>query len=139
MRDEDVAAVVLRSLANESAWSEIFAEVAKRVAVDDLDREVLASRHAALLRPAASTLIVCGDLEGLPPVLIHVGEEEMLLSDAQLLADRIRASGGDVTLEVHPRMFHGWHFFMGFMPEAGEAIRRLGAYVRNHVSVVGVC
>jgi zinc protease len=33
--------------------------------VRPIDREVLAARHAALMRPGASTLIVCGDLEGL--------------------------------------------------------------------------
>ncbi len=31
-----------------------------------IDREVLMARHAELVRPDASTLIVCGDLEGVP-------------------------------------------------------------------------
>jgi zinc protease len=34
--------------------------------VAPIDRDVLAARHAELLRPEASTLIVCGDLEDLP-------------------------------------------------------------------------
>ena len=34
--------------------------------VPGLDRERLAARHARLLRPEACTIIVCGDLEGVP-------------------------------------------------------------------------
>ena len=34
--------------------------------VSRLDRDVLEARHAALMRPEASTLIVCGDLDELP-------------------------------------------------------------------------
>jgi len=34
--------------------------------VATIDREVVAARHAQLLRPAACTLIVCGDLDGVP-------------------------------------------------------------------------
>jgi len=74
-----------------------------------------------------------GDLSGLPPLLIHAGGDETLLSDAQRLADRARAAGVDVRLDIWPHLWHVWHVYTPFMPEARQAVEAIGAFVRTRV------
>jgi acetyl esterase/lipase len=75
-----------------------------------------------------------GDLRGLPPLLIHAGGDEMLLSDATRLADKARTAGVDVSLVVWPRMWHVWHLLAPWLPEAREAIDAIGAFVRERLT-----
>ena len=79
--------------------------------------------------PYASPLY--GDPAGLPPTLLQVGSDEILRDDSVRLAERMRAAGCQVSLEVWPRMPHVWHAFAPAMPEAGRAIKRVGAFVRH--------
>jgi acetyl esterase/lipase len=74
-----------------------------------------------------------GDLHGLPPLLIHAGGEEMLLSDATRLADAARAKGVDVTLVVWPGMWHVWHLFGPMLPEARQAIADIARFIRERL------
>jgi acetyl esterase/lipase len=78
------------------------------------------------------------DLGGLPPLLIQVGSIETLLDDAVRLAERARAVGVEVTLETWDGMPHIWHCFASFLPEAQQAIDRIGAFVQQRTSAVGV-
>ncbi len=77
---------------------------------------------------------VFADLAGLPPLLIQVGDDEVLLDDAVQLEARAKAAGVDATLEVWSEMIHVWHWFAqrvpGGLPEGREAIDRLGAYIK---------
>jgi epsilon-lactone hydrolase len=73
-----------------------------------------------------------GDLAGLPPMLIHVGSEEVLLDDSRGLAEAARAKGVDAALEVWPDMIHVWHMFHPMLPEGDAALRGLAAFVRAH-------
>jgi acetyl esterase/lipase len=77
--------------------------------------------------PLASPLYA--DLHGLPPLLLQVGSHEVLLSDVQNLAEKARAAGVDVTLEVWPGMQHEWQFAAGMLPEGKKAIQRVGEFV----------
>ncbi|MGC1511435.1 MAG: alpha/beta hydrolase [Acidimicrobiales bacterium] len=74
------------------------------------------------------------DLKGLPPLLVHVGSHEVLLDDSKRLAERARAAGVDVTLEVADEMIHVWHFFAGSVPEADASIAEVGGFVRSHTN-----
>jgi acetyl esterase/lipase len=74
---------------------------------------------------------VYADLRGLPPLLIQVGDHEVLLSDSTRLADRARAAGVDVCLEIWPEMWHAWQSWAAQMPEAQQAIQRIGKYIRQ--------
>jgi epsilon-lactone hydrolase len=71
-----------------------------------------------------------GDLTGLPPLLIQVGDAEVLLDDSVRLADTARAAGVDVTLEVWPEMVHVFQASAGFVPEADAAIARIAEFCR---------
>ena len=63
-------------------------------------------------------------------MLIHVGNDEIMLSDSTRLAERARAGGVDVTLRVYEHMWHVWHYFAPFLPEAMQAIEEIGAFVQ---------
>ncbi|MFI5321526.1 MAG: alpha/beta hydrolase [Myxococcota bacterium] len=72
-----------------------------------------------------------GDLRGLPPLLIQVGDAEVLLDDSTRFAAKARAAGVDATLSVYPEMPHVWQLFAPFLPEANAAIDEIGAFVRK--------
>lgn len=73
---------------------------------------------------------VFADVEGLPPVLIQVGDDEILLSDSTRFAANMQAAGNQVDIEIWPEMWHVFQLFVGKMPEARKAIRKIGAYLR---------
>ncbi|MET0537550.1 MAG: alpha/beta hydrolase [Xanthobacteraceae bacterium] len=78
--------------------------------------------------PYASPLF--GNLAGLPPVLIQVGSDEMLLDDSVRIAEKLRCAGGQVELEIWPRMPHGWHLYARIVPEGQRAITQIGEFVQ---------
>jgi monoterpene epsilon-lactone hydrolase len=70
-----------------------------------------------------------GDPTGLPPTLIQVGSDEVLRDDAVRMADRMRAAACQVELEIWSRMPHVWQVFVPFIPEACDAIERIGSFI----------
>lgn len=83
---------------------------------------------AAATDPLASPLL--GNLEGLPPLFIQVGDAEILLDDAREFEKKARAAGVDCRLEVWERMIHVWQAFFPMLPEGEEAIVRLGDFLK---------
>ena len=79
--------------------------------------------------PYASPLYA--DPTGLPPTLIQVGSDEILLDDSVRMAERMRAAGCQVELEIWPRMPHTWQVWARVLPEARVAIERIGAFVQS--------
>lgn len=72
---------------------------------------------------------IYADLTGLPPMIVHVGNDEILLSDAARLVDRARESGVEVTFKVWDDM---WHVFQTFeIPEANQSIEEIGVLITN--------
>lgn len=69
------------------------------------------------------------NLTDLPPMLIHVGSDEVLLDDAKGLADAANESNVDAQLEVWPDMIHVWHMFHAMLPEGAQATDELAAFV----------
>ena len=82
------------------------------------------------LDPLASPLL--GNLAGLPPMLIQVGDTEVLLGDARSLHEKVRANGGASELHIYPGVPHGWHFGAPFVPETREALREIAEFVARH-------
>jgi epsilon-lactone hydrolase len=74
------------------------------------------------------------DYRGIPPMLLQVGDAEILLDDSTSVADRAKAAGVKVELEVWPEMFHVWHVFAKILPEGQQAIDRIGSYVLEHTA-----
>jgi monoterpene epsilon-lactone hydrolase len=81
---------------------------------------------------AADPLIspIFGDLSGLPPLLIQVGSNEILLSDALRLAARAALDDVQVTLEVTPGVPHVFQGFAGLLDEAGAALDRAADFLK---------
>ena len=73
-----------------------------------------------------------GDLKGLPPLLIHVGSEEVLLDDSVVLHRRAKAAGVDSTIRIAEPMIHVWHMFHAILPEGGAAIGEIVDFVTAH-------
>jgi acetyl esterase/lipase len=71
-------------------------------------------------------------LKSLPPLLIHVGRDEVLLDDSIKLDQKAKADGVDSTLEIWEDMIHVWHAFHPMLPEGKQAIERVGAFLRAH-------
>jgi epsilon-lactone hydrolase len=71
------------------------------------------------------------DLSGLPPILLHVGEDEILLDDSVRLAGRVRDAGGQATVVVWPHMWHVFQVFAPFLPEARRSIETIGKYIED--------
>jgi acetyl esterase/lipase len=65
---------------------------------------------------------IYADLRGLPPLLIHVGENETLFDDSRRLAERARQAGVEVTLKVWPAVPHVWQLFNRWIPEGRRSI-----------------
>jgi acetyl esterase/lipase len=76
--------------------------------------------------PLASPLY--GDLKGLPPMLIHVGENEVLLDDSRRFAHRARAAGVKVDIKVWPVVPHDWQLVPA-MPEAKQSMREAAEFL----------
>ncbi len=71
------------------------------------------------------------DLRALPPLLIHVGTDEVLLDDSIKLDKKAKADGVDSTLEIWDDMIHVWHAFHPMLPEGKQAIQRVGSFLRE--------
>lgn len=74
---------------------------------------------------------VYADMHGMPPMHIQVGDDEILLSDATRLADKLRAAGVEVTVDVWHEMWHVFQAFLLVVPEAREAVSRMGVAMRE--------
>jgi len=74
------------------------------------------------------------DLNGLPPLLLQVGSHELLLSDVEHFAEKAKAAGVDVTLEVWPGMQHDWQFSANILPEGRRAVLSIGEFIEARLS-----
>ena len=79
------------------------------------------------MNPIASPLF--GDWDGAPPLLILVGDAEVLLDDSRKLAEVAKAAGVDVTLSVYPEMPHIWTMSYPAFPEAVEGVTEMAEFV----------
>ena len=132
------AAVVL------SAWTDLTAtgeSYESRADADPLNqrRTIQAMARAYLgdsadpRDPLVSPLFA--NLAGLPPLLIQVGDREIVLDDSRRFAKKARAAGVEVELEVWDGMIHVFQQFALELPEASLAIESIGRFLRRHWQV----
>lgn len=81
--------------------------------------------------PLASPMFA--DLTGLPPLLVQVGANEMLLDDAVRLAGRAGADDVEITLEVGPGLPHVFQHHYGLLDEATAALDRAARFITAHL------
>jgi monoterpene epsilon-lactone hydrolase len=73
-----------------------------------------------------------GDLHGLPPLLIYVGEYETLLDDSTRFVEKARAAGVEVTLRVGEGMVHCYPLMAPLFPEATQALEGICGFIQTH-------
>lgn len=71
-----------------------------------------------------------GSFQGLPPVKIQTGGHEILLNDSKRLERRLKKANINTSLEIWDKMFHAWHYFARYLPEARDAIQRIGEFIQ---------
>ncbi len=130
------AAVCLSPWADLTQSSPAYIERAERdpmvskAGLDVMAGAYLAGTEATV--PLASPLF--GDLAGLPPVRIEVGESEVLFDDATGLADRLRSAGVDVSLVVWPDLVHVFQAFpASLLPESDASIDGVGGFLATRL------
>ena len=77
---------------------------------------------------------VHGDFHGFPPLLIQVGSEEILLDDSNLLAEKAKSAGVDVTLKIWDGMWHVWQALGDLIPENKKTFEEIGQFVQGQFS-----
>ena len=81
--------------------------------------------------PEASPLFA--DLSGLPPTLIQVGEDEILLDDSIRLANKLNAAGVDATCQIWEAMWHDFQLFAPLLPEGTDAVRHVKRWANERL------
>ncbi|HSF96044.1 MAG TPA: alpha/beta hydrolase [Thermohalobaculum sp.] len=81
--------------------------------------------------PLASPIY--GEFPDPPPTQIMVSKSEILRDDGVAMADKLRAAGGDVALELWKDMPHAWQIFAGMLPEADTAVEQAGQFIARHL------
>lgn len=82
--------------------------------------------------PLASPLHA--DLKGLPPLLIQVGSDEVLLDDARALAAKVAAAGGSAVLEEWPDMIHVWQWYWPVLEAGRQANAAIAAFLKQRMA-----
>lgn len=145
LRARDEAAPLPAALVALSPWTDLAAtgESLQRNARADpmqnaADVPFLAAQYLNGVdprHPYASPLY--GNPAGLPPTLIQVGSDEILRDDSVRMAERMRAAGCAVEIEIWRRMPHVFPAFAMVMPEARRAIARIGEFVKQYTAEAG--
>jgi acetyl esterase/lipase len=74
---------------------------------------------------------VDADLSGLPPVAIHVSSDELLLPDAELMANRLAANGIRCDLHLWDGQIHDFPLAADILPEGRRALRYVGEFIKE--------
>jgi epsilon-lactone hydrolase len=117
----------------------------ERLSAEDpmVSKESLDMMAAAYLGPAdgkdeLASPLFARDFAGLPPVLIEVGANEVLLDDATVLASRLRADGVAATITIWPEMIHVFQAFPGpLVPEADASVEKAAGFLRENLGLEG--
>jgi acetyl esterase/lipase len=75
---------------------------------------------------------VFGDWRGLPPLLIHAGEDEVLRDDAIRVESLAKEAGVEVRLEIYPRMWHVWQLNLP-LPQAVQSLNEIAQFLKAHL------
>jgi monoterpene epsilon-lactone hydrolase len=81
------------------------------------------------VNPLASPIY--GDLSQLPPLFIQASDSEMLLSDSVDFAQKARAAGVEVSLDLWKDMMHAWQLLQGWLPESRQALEKMLMFINN--------
>ncbi|MFN3714312.1 MAG: alpha/beta hydrolase [Alcanivoracaceae bacterium] len=72
-----------------------------------------------------------GNFSGLPPLLIHAGDKELLFSDATRLASRARRAGVNVDMKIWRNAPHAFQLFAGLVPQSNHSLRQISSWIQQ--------
>jgi len=75
---------------------------------------------------------VNNNFSGISPVLIQTGENEVLIDDSKILAEKLEQAGVIVQLDIWENMFHVWHYFAKYLSEGRDAIEEIGNFIKKY-------
>jgi acetyl esterase/lipase len=78
------------------------------------------------------------DLAGLPPIRVHVGDDEVLLDDSVRFVERAVAAGVDARVDVWEGMVHGFLGEVGRLAASTEALNLIGAFLAERLAASAV-
>jgi monoterpene epsilon-lactone hydrolase len=120
-----------------SPWTDLAGTGASAIENDGRDPMIVGSKigegaklylgETDPLTPYASPLY--GDLAGLPPLMIHVGANEVLRDDSVRLDAKARAAGVVSLLRIWPVVAHVWPLFHSFVPEGRQTLDAGAAFI----------
>ena len=90
----------------------------------------LYSDKQAITNPFISP--INSDLTGFCPILIHVGENEVLLDDSLLLEQKAKKAGVKTKIEVFDNMFHVFQYFARYLSTARTSVEKIGEFIKNN-------
>ena len=82
--------------------------------------------------PLISPLLA--DLNGLPPTIIHVGDNEILLNDSTRLMEKMKATNVVVQIHIWQGLWHVFQAFVPFLPESRQSIKEIGEFIRKSIN-----
>jgi len=89
------------------------------------------SDGTALTHPYVSPAF--GDYSGLPPLMVFVGEREVMHDEAQLVVDKARQAGVEAHFKPQPGMVHNIEFWCHYVPEGLASLKEAGAFLRDRI------
>lgn len=75
---------------------------------------------------------VFGDFAGLPPLLVFVGEREVMHDEGKWIVDNVVQAGGEAQFKVQPGMIHNIQFWCHYVPEGLASVTEASAFLRSH-------
>lgn len=125
-----------RALVLFSPWVDLTGEQADTQAAEIMLTPALLSKCASayaagrdLRDPLLSPLFA--DLRGLPPTLVQVGTDELLLPDSRRLRERLEIHGVPVRYEEYPRRWHVFQVNAGLLADADRALGSVARFIRD--------
>ncbi|MGC8122017.1 alpha/beta hydrolase [Marinobacter sp. VGCF2001] len=77
---------------------------------------------------------VHGDLSGLPPLLVQVGSQEVLLNDARRLIEAAKQHQVEATLEIYNNLWHVFQVHAAQLDRARDALAVAGQHISHHLA-----
>lgn len=72
------------------------------------------------------------DFTGFPPTLIHVGDTEVLLSDAKFLNKNAKAQGVDITLKIWKGAGHVFQMWAALSRDSRKSLHEIATFMKKH-------
>ena len=145
VRLRDAGEVLPACYVGMSPWLDLAGTGASMTELDGADPWISAAMTApAALAYAGDTPLdhpevspLYADPAGLPPMLLHVGGDEVLRDDAVRFTARARAAGVEASHGIYPGLWHVFQAFPG-LPESRDAVAEIGGFLRRHIPDDGV-